>query len=151
MACCGRRRRSAAHCGPRSRGYVATPRPVASAAPRRLITVLIDTWDEPNNRATLLAIAQAGATPETAGLTRGFVDGVLLAPVAERLRGAGLTKSDAHRCSALLATQLVGVIYARYVLTVDAVAAMSRKNFLDYYSIGLTAVLGAFTRRATGA
>jgi AcrR family transcriptional regulator len=118
--------------------------------PRRLVTVLIDTWDDPNNRATLLAIAKAGATPETAGLTRGFVEGVLLAPVAERLRGAGLTKSDANRCSALLATQLVGVIYARYVLAVDAVAAMSRKDFLDYYSIGLTAVLDAFTRRANG-
>lgn len=118
--------------------------------PRRLITVLVDTWDDVNNRATLLAIAQAGAAPETAALTRGFVEGVLLGPVAERLRAAGLPKPDATRCSALLATQLVGVIYSRYVLAVDAVAAISRKNFIDHYSAGLSAVLAAFTHRPDG-
>ncbi len=116
--------------------------------PHRLIKVLLDTWDVPQNRAKLLAVAQAGAVPETAALTRGFVEGVLLAPVAERLRGAGLNKSDAGRCSALLVTQLVGVIYARYVLAVDGVAAMSKRTFLDHYSPGLTAILEAFLRRA---
>ncbi len=112
--------------------------------PRRLLGVLLDTWDDANNRATLLAIAQAGATPETAALTRGFVEGVLLTPISERLAAAGLRKRDATRCSALMVTQLVGVIYARYVLAVDAVAALSKKDFLDHYTAGLTSVLDGF-------
>ncbi len=112
--------------------------------PRRLLGVLLDTWDDPQNRATLLAVAQAGAAAGTAALTRGFVEGVLLAPISERLAHAGLPKRDAARCSALVVTQLVGVIYARYVLAVEAVATMSKKDFLEYYAGGLSAVLDRF-------
>ncbi len=112
--------------------------------PRRLLGVLLDTWDDPQNRATLLAVARAGATPETAALTRGFVEGVLLMPIAERLVQTGLRKRDAARCSALMVTQLVGVIYARYVLAVDAVTDLSKKDFLDHYAPGLSAVLDRF-------
>jgi AcrR family transcriptional regulator len=113
--------------------------------PRRLLGVLIDTWDDPQNRATLLAVAQAGAVPATAALTRGFVEGVLLTPITERLDVAGLRKRDAIICSALMVTQLIGVIYARYVLAVDAVAALSKKDFLDHYAAGMTAILATFS------
>jgi hypothetical protein len=112
--------------------------------PRRLLGVLLDTWDDADNRATLLAIAQAGAAPDTAALTRGFVDGVLLTPITECLVAAGLRKRDATRCSALMVTQLVGVIYARYVLAVDAVATLPKKDFLDHYAAGLRSVLDGF-------
>lgn len=110
--------------------------------PRRLVTVLLDTWDDPENLATLLVIAQAGATPETAALTRGFVDGVLLGPVTEQLAKEGV--AEASKCAALLVTQLVGIIYARYVLSVDAVDALSKQDFLDHYVPGLDAVLGSY-------
>ena len=41
-------------------------------------------------------------------------------PSRTQLRSAGLRKPDATGCSELLVTQLVGIIYARYVLAVDA-------------------------------
>lgn len=101
--------------------------------PRNLLTVLLDTWEVAENRATLLAVAQAGAVPETAALTRGFVEGVLMEPVRQRLHAAGVGRGDAKQCSALIATQLVGVVYARYVVEVTGVASMPAKRFLDGY------------------
>lgn len=109
--------------------------------PRRLMTLLLDTWENPENRQTLLAIAQAGGEPEGSALTRGFVEEVLAGPFTQRLRAERVPHDDADRCSALLVTQLVGVIYARYVLAVDVVARMPKQQFLDGFVPALSAVL----------
>lgn len=113
--------------------------------PRRLLTGLVHTWDEPENRPTLLAIAHAGGGGESPALTRGFVEAALDEPVAARLCEEGVPVEDAQRCSAVLVTQLVGVIYARYVLEVPSVAAMPQQEFLDAYA---PAVSAAFTNCA---
>jgi AcrR family transcriptional regulator len=102
--------------------------------PQRLLTVLVQTWDEPDNRPTLLAIAHAGGGGESPALTRGFVEEALEAPVVATLCEHGVPGEDARQCSALLVTQLVGVIYARYVLAVDSVAAMSQEAFIDAFA-----------------
>jgi len=109
--------------------------------PRRLLTVLLQTWDDPENRATLLVIAQTGGGPEGTALTRGFVEEVLASPIAERLRQEGLSKQHARICTALLVTQLVGVIYARYVLAADPVSTISQRTFINYYTPALETVL----------
>jgi AcrR family transcriptional regulator len=111
--------------------------------PRRLITVLLETWDDPENQPTLLVIAQTGAGPDGAVLTRGFVEEVLAGPITERLRQAGVSTEDARICSALLITQLVGVIYARYVLAADPVAAIPQQTFIDRFTPALNAVIRA--------
>lgn len=116
--------------------------PVADL-PRRLLTALVQTWDEPENRATLLAIAQAGGGGESPALTRGFVEAALDAPVVARLCEEGMPGEDARRCSAMLVTQLVGVIYARYVLEVASVAAMSATEFIDAYTPAVSSALAA--------
>lgn len=107
--------------------------PVADL-PLRLLTALAQTWDVPENRATLLAIAHAGGGGESPSLTRGFVEAALDAPVAARLREEGVPAGDAQRCSAVLVTQLVGVIYARYVLEVASVAELSTSEFIQTYT-----------------
>ena len=114
--------------------------PVADL-PRRLLTALVETWDDPDNRPTLLAIAQAGGAPESSALTRGVVEGVLAGPISKRLRDEGVTPEDASRCTALLVTQLVGVIYARYVLAADPVATTPKQAFIDGLTPALNAVL----------
>jgi len=53
---------------------------------RRLLTVLLETWDRPENRPTLPAIAQAGGGPDGSALTRRLVEEALAAPIAERLQ-----------------------------------------------------------------
>jgi AcrR family transcriptional regulator len=109
--------------------------------PRRLLTVLVQTWDDPENRPTLLAIAHAGGGGESPALTRGFVEEALDGPVAARLCEEGVPAEDARQCSAMLVTQLVGVIYARYVLGVESVAAVPKEVFIDAYTPALDAAL----------
>jgi AcrR family transcriptional regulator len=109
--------------------------------PRRLLTVLLETWDEPENRPALLVIAQTGAGPDGSALTRGFVEEVLALPITERLLREGVAVDDARTCTALLITQLVGVIYARYVLAVDPVATIPRREFIDCFTPALNAVV----------
>jgi AcrR family transcriptional regulator len=111
--------------------------------PRRLLTVLVQTWDDPENRPTLLAIAHAGGGGESPALTRGFVEEALDGPVAARLQQEGVPAEGARQCSAMLVTQLVGVIYARYVLGVESVASLPKEAFIDAYS---PAVSAAFDR-----
>lgn len=111
--------------------------------PRRLLTVLLETWDQPENRSTLLAIAQAGAGPDSSALTRGFVEGALAVPIIERLLGEAVPADDAQLCTALLITQLVGVIYARYVLAADPVASIPGDVFIDRFTPALNAVVRA--------
>lgn len=109
--------------------------------PRRLLTVLLETWDEPENQPTLLVIAQTGAGPDGTALTRGFVEEVLAAPITQRLLREDFSIDDARICTALLVTQLVGVIYARYVLAADPVAAIPRHAFIDRFTPALNAVI----------
>jgi AcrR family transcriptional regulator len=109
--------------------------------PRRLLTALVQTWDEPENRPTLLAIAHAGGGGESPALTRGFGEEALYGPVVARLCDEGVPSSDARHCGATLVTALVGVIYARYVLAVASVAAMPPDTFIDAFTPTLTAAL----------
>lgn len=121
--------------------------PVTDLA-RRLLTALVRTWDDAENRATLVAIAHAGGGGESPALTRGFVEAALDAPVVARLTEEGMPTAQAQRCSAVLVTQLVGVIYARYVLEVASVAALSTEEFIDAYSPAVSAALeGDLPRR----
>jgi AcrR family transcriptional regulator len=106
--------------------------PVA-ALPERLLTALVNTWDDPDNRPTLLAIAQSGDGSEGFALTRGFVEEALAKPILDRLLEEGVSAADARQGSAMLATTLVGVIYARYVLAVDAAAEVPREAFIAGY------------------
>jgi AcrR family transcriptional regulator len=115
----------------------------------RLLTVLLETWDDPKNRATLLVIAQSGAEREDTAPTRGFVEEVLAVPIAERLRDEGVSADDAHIRTALLVTQLVGVIYARYVLAVEPVATIPRRTFIDHFAPALDAVICSYHPRKT--
>lgn len=103
------------------------------ALPERLLTALVNTWDDPDNRPTLLAIAQSGDGAEGFALTRGFVEEALATPILDRLLVESVSAADARRGSAMLATTLVGVIYARYVLAVDAAAEMSQEAFIAGY------------------
>ncbi len=115
--------------------------------PRRLLTALVQTWDVPENRATLLAIAQAGGGGESPALTRGFVEAALDAPVVARLSKEGVPAVDAQRCSAVLVTQLVGVIFARYVLEVASVTELSTEEFIDAYTPAVSAALARCLHR----
>lgn len=117
--------------------------------PRRLLTALLETWDQPENRPTLLAIAQAVAGHESSALTRGFVEDALAAPVIDRLRHEHVPADDARLCTALLITALVGVIYARYVLAADPVASIPRQAFIDRFTPALNTIVRTCAKVST--
>jgi AcrR family transcriptional regulator len=113
--------------------------------PRRLLGDLLDTWDNPERQPALLALMMldiahvnkvGGLGPETDGPAdtgrRGdFAEDLMITPVADRLRQEGIAPAEANRRSALLATQLMGVLFARYVLRVGPVAEMPAHALLD--------------------
>ncbi|WP_199255541.1 TetR/AcrR family transcriptional regulator [Mycolicibacterium mengxianglii] len=111
-------------------GQIAGP---LAALPERLLTALVHTWDDPANRSTLLTIAQTGDDAGGFALTRGFVEEALEKPILDRLLAEGVPAGDARRASAMLATTLVGVIYARYVLAIDAAAEVPGDAFIAGY------------------
>ncbi|MCE4225716.1 TetR/AcrR family transcriptional regulator [Methylobacterium sp. C25] len=84
----------------------------------RLARHVIALWDGPDG-ATLLPMLRACATHETAAETaRGIFAGQVLAMV----KGLGL--SDPERRAALVASQVLGLVFCRYILGLPPVVAM---------------------------
>lgn len=86
----------------------------------RLVRRLLSVWDEPANRGALLAIAQGASTHPGAALAlREFIRGEIVGRIA------GAVEADRPQLRAnLVASQLVGLILARYVVGVEPLAAM---------------------------
>jgi AcrR family transcriptional regulator len=120
---------------------------------RRLLGGLLDNWDNPERQPELLTLMilniahvnnVGGLSPATDGPAEtgqgaDFAGELLVAPLAERLCKEGLAPAEASRRGALLATQLWGVLFARYVLRVGPIADMPAAALLD----GLVPVLNA--------
>jgi AcrR family transcriptional regulator len=110
--------------------------------PRRLLTTLVETWDNTENRPTLLTLVQSATDGSgNTDITRGFIEEVLAGPLAERLRKEGVPPADASLRGGLLMTQLVGVIFARYVLRVAPVADLPAASLINGLVPALDAVL----------
>ena len=87
---------------------------------RRMLTV----WDEPANRAALLAlVAGAGAHPGAALALREFVLSEIIGRLASALGGDELRAT-------LVASQVVGVIALRYVARVEPLASLDREKLV---------------------
>jgi AcrR family transcriptional regulator len=109
--------------------------------PRRPLGTMVETWDDPEKRPRLLALMMldishlnnlsglGSATDGSAGtgLGRGFAEEI--------------SSAEANRRSALLVTQLLGVIFARYVLRVGPVADMPADTLIEGLLPALDAVL----------
>jgi AcrR family transcriptional regulator len=88
--------------------------------PDRLLRALLAVWDDPTGGAALRALAEAAVRePETARLIREAVGREVLGRIVEHIGGA-----DAGARVAVLSTQIVGVIFARYVLKLEPVASL---------------------------
>jgi AcrR family transcriptional regulator len=94
--------------------------PLVAAGPdglgERMLRTLLSVWDQPSNQAALLALV-SGATghPGAAAALREFISQEIVARVA--------TQSDPLR-AALVASQIMGLIAARYVARVEPLASL---------------------------
>jgi AcrR family transcriptional regulator len=83
----------------------------------RLVRRLLEVWDQPSNQAALLAIVQgASAHPDAAAALREFIGTEIVGRVAavagDRLRAT------------LVASQIMGLIAARYIARVEPLASL---------------------------
>jgi AcrR family transcriptional regulator len=85
----------------------------------RLVEVFLATWDRTHDRSPILALLRSAVADESAAqLTRAFVEDVIIRPVAETLAA-----DRPELRAALAASQIVGLVMARYVLRVEPLAS----------------------------
>jgi AcrR family transcriptional regulator len=86
----------------------------------RIVRRLLSVWDEPANREALLAIVQGASThPGAAVALREFIRGEIVGRIA------GAVEADRPQLRAnLVASQVVGLVIARYVVGVEPLARM---------------------------
>lgn len=85
----------------------------------RLTRVFFAAWEQPDSRASLLAILRGAAThEESATLVRQFIQGQLYPEMAKLLSG-----SDPELRIDLAMAQLLGIAYLRHVLQVKPIAS----------------------------
>jgi AcrR family transcriptional regulator len=86
----------------------------------RLIETFLSIWEDPKARMPLLAVVRSGLASESAGTL--LADGMLrmiFTPVAQ-----ALGTPDAQLRAQLVASQLLGLVIARYVLALEPLASL---------------------------
>ncbi|WP_233529959.1 TetR/AcrR family transcriptional regulator [Antrihabitans stalagmiti] len=110
--------------------------------PRRILTTLLATWDDPANRPPLIAIVTSiEDDPAQNGLLRDFLEKVIAGPVAAQLTAAGMQQGTAEIRAGLLASMFVGVVMARYVVRASPMADLPPQVIVDELGPALDAIL----------
>ena len=92
----------------------------------RLVRRALETWDDPEAQASLVALIRSASSHEAAAATlRGFVEGEMVPRLA---LVAG--EPDAQLRAALTGSALAGLIVARYVLRVEPLASADREELV---------------------
>jgi AcrR family transcriptional regulator len=110
--------------------------PTVAAGPkrgagRRMATLIVDTWEDPDQRAPLLALlSSAGMSDIARTLLRDFVTTQVLVPFVE---ACGFDQPELR--GSLLGAHNIGLAMARYVLCAEPLASLDR--------VALVAVAGA--------
>ena len=92
-------------------------------AAERLLAAFLSVWDDPAMRASLLVVARGMLEPEGHAMLR---DGFLPAVIVPAASVLGL--DDPERRMSLVASQVMGLILARYVLEIEPLASMSARE-----------------------
>ncbi len=105
--------------------------------PTRLLTALVTTWDDPARGAGLRAMAEAATRePEVNRLLRELVEQEIMARLAERIGGP-----DATRRAGMVICQVMGIVFARYVIGIEPLASMPADELVARAAPAVRAVL----------
>lgn len=117
-------------------GLLAGPREDVT---RQFLTTLLSLWDAPDSRAPALALLRSAATQEQAAeLVRELFRREVITRLA-RLAGDG---PDAELRAALAASQVMGLVVARYVLELEPLASAAPEDLVAAVAPVLDAHLG---------
>lgn len=110
--------------------------------PRAVLTSLLRAWESPRQRPSLLAqVVSVGRDPTGAPIVREFIEQELIRPLARRLERDGASATDASRRAAAFATNILGLVFTRYVLAVGPIAAADPEAVVDALAPQLVAAL----------
>ncbi len=98
-------------------------------AGERLLTAFFSVWDDETTRLPLLAIARGVLEPGGQRLIKDGFLGIVVVPVVESL---GVDQPE--RRAALLASQVIGLVLARYVLEVEPLASTPAATLVATYA-----------------
>lgn len=98
--------------------------------PERLLRTFLGVWDEPPARDRAVILLRSAVTdPDTARMMREFVLTTLLGPVL-----AAVETDHADLRAGLVASQLVGLAVARFVLRIEPIASASHDRLVAAYA-----------------
>lgn len=92
-----------------------------------LITHFLHRWEEPDADSLQLVLRSSASDEEAAERLRTVIFRDQIVPMVARLRGE---EAGARDIAALIATQTVGLAYARYILKLPPLVAMPRETII---------------------
>jgi AcrR family transcriptional regulator len=98
-------------------------------AGERLVRTFLAVWDDEATRLPLLTLVRTVFDPEGRQLVRDGFMRIVLGPV-----GAGLGVDQPERRMSLVASQLMGIVIARYVVAVEPLASASHDELVAAYA-----------------
>ena len=98
-------------------------------AAERLLRVFLSVWDDPDLQLPLLALARSLTDPSSKELMRdGFLK-VVIGPI-----GLALGIDQPERRMPIVASQVMGLIFMRYLLQVEPIASMPAEEVVAIYA-----------------
>ncbi|MET9218137.1 TetR family transcriptional regulator [Streptomyces sp. NPDC088197] len=96
----------------------------------RLLTTVLGLWESAERHDALLAVIRSAVSHETAaGILREFLGREVLGPLAQ-----ALAEPQRALRSALLGSQLIGLVMARYIIRVEPLASASTPSLIAVYA-----------------
>ena len=95
---------------------------------RRLVHTLLTIWDSPAGGGAAAFIRSAVSNDLFARMLREFISHVILRRVA---KGLDLDPAEAGVRTGLVASQMAGLIFARYIIRFEPVASMPREALVE--------------------
>lgn len=110
--------------------------------PYAVLTALLRAWESPEDRPALFAqVVSVGQDPTVTPLVREFIELELVRPLARRLERDGVAPADARMRAGVFASNILGLVFARYVLAVRPIAQPEPRAIVDGLAPTLVAVL----------
>jgi AcrR family transcriptional regulator len=113
-----------------------------NALPYNVLRTAVSVWDRAETGRPLVALIRSAAQDEAlATVVREVISREMIDKIAARLGGR-----DARRRAGLFGAQMVGLIYARYIIRVEPVASMTADELVRLYGPALATTLGLAPR-----
>ncbi len=108
-----------------------------NSLPERIVRTIVAAWEDPESGGSLRAFMQAAVRePDVARLFREMLEREMIARIAERIGGA-----DARRRASVAASQIAGLVMARYILGIEPLASMPVDELAQRMAPALRAAL----------